>query len=107
VKQHNNDASKSPPAAGASTCLRDLYQQLTGCRWAFNLLGFLILMLCLRGRDRASIETAGNCRMNNKQRRSDMTETDTIAPMKGAIQGSHARALPGMIKSQINLKGGK
>ena len=34
-----------------------------------------------------------------------MTETDTIVP-KGAIQGSHGRALPGMVTFQKNLKGG-
>ncbi|MCK4458644.1 MAG: hypothetical protein KAU52_02850, partial [Methanosarcinales archaeon] len=33
---------------------------------------------------RKCIELAGNCRMNNKQRRSAMTETDITAPMKGA-----------------------
>ena len=43
--------------------------------------------------------------MNNKQRRYDMTETGRTAP-KGDIRGSYRRALTGMIKSQINLKGG-
>ena len=37
--------------------------------------------------------TGRNCRMKNRQRRSDMTETDTTAPVKGAIQGRHRRAL--------------
>ena len=36
-----------------------------------------------------------------------MIEIGRTAPMKGAIQGSHARALLGMVNSQINLKGGK
>ena len=39
----------------------------------------------------------------NRQRRSDMKETDTIAP-KGDMQGSIRRALADI---QINLKGGK
>jgi len=69
----------------------------------FNLLGLLIFMVCLRGRDRASIETAGNCQ-TNKQRRSDMTETGRTAPMEGAIQGSIRRALADI---EISSKGGK
>jgi hypothetical protein len=43
-------------------------------------------------------------RMNNRQRRSDMTETDITAPMKGAIQGSRKRALADI---QMNMKGGR
>jgi hypothetical protein len=50
------------------------------------------------------MELAGNCRMNNKQRRSAMTETDITAPMNGAIQGSTGRALPDM---ETNPKGGE
>jgi len=68
----------------------------------FNLLGLLIFMVCLRGRDRASIKLAGNFQTNNKQRRSDMTKTDRTAP-KGDMQGSYARALSDI---EINLKGG-
>jgi hypothetical protein len=42
-------------------------------------------------------------RMNNRQRRSDMTETDITSP-KGDIEGSRRRAL---IDIQINMKGGR
>jgi len=42
-------------------------------------------------------------RMNNKQRRSVMTETETKAP-KGDMQGSRGRTLTDI---QINMKGGR
>ncbi len=84
------------------------YQQTPDADWTFNLFGFsdnyglLTWAIVMR---RKCMETGRKLPGDNenRQRRSDMKETDTIAP-KGDIQGSIMRALPDM---QINLKGGK
>jgi len=89
---------------GASTMLATSYQQTLDADEHLFSLGLLILMGCLRGRKSCvSIEQAGNCQMNNKDKGGlDMTETDKTAP-EGVVQGGNQASPDNM---QTNTEGG-
>ena len=95
---------KRPPAGW---CINTLATRISKPRMPVGIqsLGFLIFMVCYMGAIMRRNRT-GRKLPEEQLRRSDMTETDRTASVRGAIQGSRRRALPDMVNSRINLKRG-
>ena len=90
---------------GASTMLATSYQQTRDANEHLSSLGLLLLMgcFCIKRKLCVSIELAGNCQTNNKDKGGlDTTETDRTAP-EGVVHGSN-QASPD--NTQINTEGG-